>query len=83
LCSSTAIGVDLYAPAIVRRHRFCATSSWRNLVLLISLGFYSSGEYQVLHPYKIAGWTTIEYIVRAFWKEAPYVEAVSRVSVAI
>ena len=54
-------------------------SSWRSLVLLISLGFvHFSGKYQVLHPYEIAGRTTAEYIVRAFWKEAPYVEAVSR-----
>ena len=59
-------------------------SSWRSLVLLISLGFvHFSGKYQVLHPYEIAGRTMAEHIVRAFWKEAPYMEAVSQVSAAI
>ena len=59
-------------------------SSWHSLILLISLGFVHSGDkYQVLHPYKIAGRTIAEYIIRAFWKEAPYIEAISRVSMAI
>jgi len=69
---------------MVRRHRFYTTPSWRSLVLLIFLGFvYSSSKYQVLYLYKITGRTTAEYTIRAFWKEAPYIEAVSRVSTAI
>ena len=81
---SITISVNLYYPAIVRRYKFYTISSWRSLVLLISLGFVHSGsKYQVLYPYEIASRTTAEYIVRAFWKGAPYIEAVSRVSVAI
>ena len=84
LYSSTAIGVNLYAPIIVRRYRFCTISSQYSLVLLISLGFiHSSNKYQVLYLYKIAGWTTAEYIIHAFQKEAPYIEAISQVSAAI
>ena len=84
LCSSTAISVDLYTPAIVQRYWFYTTSSWHSLVLLISLGFvHSSGKYQVLHPYEIASQTTAKYIVFTFWKEAPHIEAVSWVSAAI
>jgi len=37
----------------------------------------------VLHPYKIASWTTIKYIVYVFWKKAPYMKTISPVSVAI
>ena len=37
----------------------------------------------MLHPYEIAGRTIAEYIIRAFWKEAPHIEAISRVNAAI
>ena len=58
--------------------------SWHNLILLIFLGFiHFGGMYQMLYLYEIAGWTTAKYIVFTFWKEAPHVEAVNQISMAI